>query len=445
MRTVKLILLMVFFAMCLRSRASAEDITTIDRQTFQNVTVIRVEPDGISIRHSSGITKIRYSNLPESIRSRFGYDVDNAQAYSVAQLKAATETQTSAQIYARKITVKLTILQTIPQGALVSASVPVIVERSKAETQNLAPAGLPNYVTTTKRWNETEYRPFASLIFVRGLSGLEKDETWEGTIYPAGTCKYTTVTDVEKTVLQYSINLQDATYATLYPNVAKKKLLKPKAPAAEGDDFVFSGTGFFITEDGYLLTNYHVVEDSSRIKVRTSARLLPAEIITSDKVLDVALLKVVGQFSALPLAPSSETKLGCTVFTIGFPNVDIQGWLPKFTKGEISSLAGIRDDRHRFQISVAVQTGNSGGPLVNENGNVVGIIVSKLNAFYVLKETGDLTQNVNYAIKGSYVSSFLDRTPDLVKKLKAANPPAQRKLEDVVGDVERATTMILGY
>src|SRR5207245_863278 len=109
-----------------------------------------------------------------------------------------------------------------------------------------------------------------------------------------------------------------------------------------------------------------------------------ATLVKPDPANDLAILKVTGPTSPLPLAPSRSVKLGQAVFTIGFPNPDWQGVQPKLTKGEISSLAGMRDDPRHFQISVATQPGNSGGPLVDERGNVVGIVAMQANQTLIL-------------------------------------------------------------
>ena len=114
---------------------------------------------------------------------------------------------------------------------------------------------------------------------------------------------------------------------------------------------------------------------------------------------DVALLKVNGTCNAVPLVASGGVKLGDSIFTIGFPNTIVQGTEPKLTKGEVSSLAGIQDDPRHFQISAPVQTGNSGGPLVDRFGNVIGIVATRLGDMATLKNTGSLPQNVNYALR----------------------------------------------
>src|SRR5664279_6545859 len=99
----------------------------------------------------------------------------------------------------------------------------------------------------------------------------------------------------------------------------------------------------------------------------------------------------------MPVAPSRTAHLGGTVATVGFPNIGLQGFAPKFARGEIASLSGIQDDARYFQISVPVQPGNSGGALVDEHGNVVGVVSAKLDTAVALATSGALPENVNYA------------------------------------------------
>ena len=115
-------------------------------------------------------------------------------------------------------------------------------------------------------------------------------------------------------------------------------------------------------------------------------------------------------FLPLPITKSAEASLEGKIYTIGFPRSGIQGLLPKYTEGTISSLAGIRDEASRFQVSVTIQPGNSGGALVNENGQIVGVIVSGLSTKYFLKNDGAPPQVVNYANKSSFLLGFLEGT-----------------------------------
>ncbi len=209
----------------------------------------------------------------------------------------------------------------------------------------------------------------------------------------------------------------------------------------DGQSLKGSGTGFFISEDGYLLTNWHVVEESSKVKVKCAKGVFPAEVIKSDRSKDLALLKINGQFRALPFAPSENVSLGEAAFTIGFPNVQLQGMEPKFTDGKISSLSGLRDDPDRYQISVPVQPGNSGGPLVDDRGKVIGVVVARLNDMTVLRTSGSLPQNVNYAIKGQIAADFAKHLP-AIKLASAKNCGSQ---EEAVKNTQDAVAMVLVY
>jgi len=156
------------------------------------------------------------------------------------------------------------------------------------------------------------------------------------------------------------------------------------------------------------------------------------------------LLKADGKFFGLPITGSRTVRLGGTVATIGFPNPLLQGFAPKLAKGEIAALSGAADNLRHFQISVPVQPGNSGGALVDERGNVVGVVSAKLDASLALAASGALPENVNYAVKSSYLLSFLESVPAVSPKLKRA-VMADRKFEDVVKSAQDAAVMVLVY
>jgi len=158
----------------------------------------------------------------------------------------------------------------------------------------------------------------------------------------------------------------------------------------------------------------------------------------------LALLKAEGKFTALPVTASRSVKLGASVATVGFPNIGMQGFSPKLAKGEIASLAGAADDARYFQISVPVQPVNSGGALVDERGNVVGVVSAKLNAAAALAASGALPENVNYAVKSSFLLSFLESVPNVANELKESNAQ-EGKFETVVKSAENAAVLILVY
>jgi S1-C subfamily serine protease len=201
--------------------------------------------------------------------------------------------------------------------------------------------------------------------------------------------------------------------------------------------YTSSGTGFFISPNGWLLTNQHVVGGTRSVDLRLAdGAIVTAKVVKIDKKADLALLKTETRPEGwLPLSKGNAT-MGTTVFTIGFPHPTIQGIKPKLTEGIISSLSGMKDDDNVYQISVPVQGGNSGGPLVHQqSGWVVGVIQSKL----LSGGSGDEPQNVNYAIKTSVVGDFLKSVPDA---LSGADPDSAES-KDIIPKVESAVAMVL--
>ena len=224
------------------------------------------------------------------------------------------------------------------------------------------------------------------------------------------------------------------------PRAANPSPTSPNEPAPRS-----SGSGFFVTEDGCLATCFHVIAGASRIVVRTEKGSLQATLLNADKANDVALLKVNGRFSALPIAPSRAAKLGEAVFTIGFPTLDLQGFAPKAAQGEITGLTGSQNDPREFQISAPVQPRNSGGPLVNQYGNVVGLIQANPADSANPKNPPAPPRSANYALKSSVLSMLLESLPEVSSKLKEPYPAKERKLEDVVKETKSSTALVLAY
>lgn len=207
-----------------------------------------------------------------------------------------------------------------------------------------------------------------------------------------------------------------------------------------------SGTGFIITPDGHILTCAHVVENARAVKVKFGERLLDAEVIRRDSESDLALLKVSasGPLPSLAFAKGRSATLGQDVFTVGFPNPELQGAAAKLTKGSVSSLAGTQDDPRFYQISVPVQPGNSGGPLLDSNGDVVGVVVARMRDNLVLKLSGSLPQNISYAIKSGYALSLLDSLPAVAIMLPAPKGDS-RPFAEAAAEAERGVVMVRVY
>ena len=170
------------------------------------------------------------------------------------------------------------------------------------------------------------------------------------------------------------------------------------------------GTGFFVTADGYVLTNHHVVEECRSIAMLTDRGAVPARVVRLDERNDLALLSVDSgskvAFANFRAAPGIRAGDGVVVAGFPLPTV-LQNGL-NVTVGNVSSLAGVGGNSALLQMTAPVQPGNSGGPLFDMSGNVVGVIVSKLDALGVAKETGDIPQNINFAVQGSVARLFLE-------------------------------------
>lgn len=169
-----------------------------------------------------------------------------------------------------------------------------------------------------------------------------------------------------------------------------------------------SGTGFFVSIDGQVMTNHHVVKACKTFEVSFAGGVkTPANLVASDAANDLALLRTSLKASALP-AFTTRPRIGESVYAFGFPLVGMLSTSGNFTIGNITATAGLSDDTRHLQISTPVQVGNSGGPLLDQFGNVAGVIVSKLNVVTAARVTGDMIQNVNFAIKSAIALNFLE-------------------------------------
>ena len=179
-------------------------------------------------------------------------------------------------------------------------------------------------------------------------------------------------------------------------------------PAKPSEPQITTGTAFFVSQDGALVTNAHVVAGCSEIRVKGNDGVISdGRVIARDVTNDLAILKV-DKTSSKIAALRTGVRLGEGVETFGYPHADILSSSGNFTLGNITALSGIGDDSRFLQMSAPVQAGNSGGPLLDQSGNLVGVVAAKLNALKVAVTDGDLPQNVNFAIKASILATFLD-------------------------------------
>jgi S1-C subfamily serine protease len=202
-----------------------------------------------------------------------------------------------------------------------------------------------------------------------------------------------------------------------------------------------SGSGFIVTEDGFVVTNRHVVNGCQSIAVRIdSTSGFKAHVIALHPRDDLAVIRADARFDATAaFRVGTSIRPGDDVVAVGFPLAGLLADEPSVTTGSVSALAGIHNDPAILQMSAPVQQGSSGGPLFDASGNVVGVVVTKLNARIVAEETGDLPQNVNFALKGEIARTFLD---ELTVRYRSAPSTARLGNADV-GDIGRRVTVMV--
>jgi S1-C subfamily serine protease len=189
--------------------------------------------------------------------------------------------------------------------------------------------------------------------------------------------------------------------------IPQQSLQTPNAPHKPSAETRRYGTGFVVSADGSVITNFHVSGNCRRVESLDGKQLTN---IGSSRELDLALLRAGGELQKKVAAfRNSEPAMGEAVLVFGFPLTGLLSKSGNVTSGIVSADAGLGDNPIQLQISAPVQPGNSGGPLFDQYGNIIGIVVSKLDAAKVSGLTGDIPQNVNFAIKGSEVIKFLRR------------------------------------
>jgi S1-C subfamily serine protease len=197
------------------------------------------------------------------------------------------------------------------------------------------------------------------------------------------------------------------------------------------------GTGTcFAVGPNVVATSYHVVKDAETLVVkRAGGSATGARLTRFSSTTDLALLQIEEPMPVyLRLEGSAEAALGDRVFTIGFPAPLQLGWEPKFTEGVISSLS-VGGEDSLMQVSVPVQPGNSGGPLVSESGTVLGVVSARAKDGVFLRATGSLPANVAYATKASYLQPLLQS-----RTLPEAQQPKARA--DIIKAVSEAVCLV---
>ena len=194
------------------------------------------------------------------------------------------------------------------------------------------------------------------------------------------------------------------------PVIARKSPSLSPRRRADPDKVVSasSGTGFAVSSKGHVITNNHVINGCQNVKIHHKGQVINATVVTYDPKNDLALLK--GDFRPSTVFPLSNQKpeLLQDIYVAGYPFGRKISTSVKVTKGIISSLTGIGNNFSNMQIDAALQPGNSGGPILDDRGNVVGVAVAKLDIKKILKDFGVIPEDTNFGIKTNVVRSLLE-------------------------------------
>jgi S1-C subfamily serine protease len=206
--------------------------------------------------------------------------------------------------------------------------------------------------------------------------------------------------------------------------------------------FSKSGTGFAIASNGYIVTNYHVIEDGIEISIRgvngDFNKKYRAIVVANDKVNDISILKIKDpdfiKFGLIPYTISGKIiDVGTPIFSLGYPERAILGDEIKYTNGSISSKSGFQGDITNYQMTTPIQSGNSGGPVFNSKGEVIGISVSK-----IIKDNVD---NVSFCIKTPYLLNLLESCDSNIS-LPISNQLSSKSITDQVKAIKNFVYII---
>jgi S1-C subfamily serine protease len=313
------------------------------------------------------------------------------------------------------------------------------------------------YENTASSLNESKYRvavrKLNGIYYLIYLSGAHNTGNWsegeiKATLEPTATplfYKAKWIMSDKSENSNYYITFEQGLFNMLSDDNEKQLYIKMFPSSTDNiantpSEGASSGTGYAISSNGYIVTNHHVTNGANSIKIRgvygDFSKTYTAKVIIEDKNNDLSIIKIDDpNFTSLGTIPyiitNRASDVGSSVFVLGYPLRATMGDEVKLTNGIISSKSGFQGDVTSYQITAPVQPGNSGGPLFDDKGNIIGII----NAKHVGAE------NASYAIKSSYLMNLIDLMPT-PPKLQTISTVAGKPLTEQVKILKKFTYII---
>lgn len=201
-----------------------------------------------------------------------------------------------------------------------------------------------------------------------------------------------------------------------------------------------TATALIVNPDGFALTNHHAVERCLEIQSNNGSK---AKIVASDSINDIAILQFSEKYAAFAKFTSKPERLrqGEDIFVFGFPLDYLLSSGGNFTPGTVSALSGLGNNTNQIQITAPIQPGSSGSPVLDKQGNVVAMVVMKLDDIKMAKATGQVGQNVNFAVNGQTIKTFLD-TNQVPYKTGGGLFSMEKNNADIADEAKKWTVLI---
>lgn len=205
-----------------------------------------------------------------------------------------------------------------------------------------------------------------------------------------------------------------------------------------------SGTGFVVSNEGHILTNHHVINECTEqtFQIRGDSTF-EATLLAVNEAVDLALLRADVSTKPAIFRSARQVRLGDEVIVFGFPLLGDLSSQGNLTNGIVSALSGLDDDLSRLQMTAQIQPGNSGGPVMNRNGDIVGVVVETANDEFFREQRGTDVQNLNFAIRDSIATSFLDTSN--VDYLLRTDVATEQSIADIAEAAQKFTGIISCY
>ena len=429
---------------------------------YKSSQITEVTPSGLKLLTPEGVIRLKFSDLPSAVKAAFDYDPAAATKFDEERTAAAKEAEAkrlklsnaASQVDSSARRVRFSLSENLGISWVGSAVVlkdrdrEVVIAKegsplgpARPATNQVAP---PNIVYETSKVHETVVVAKLGLVAVFGFpdyrSFRQITKSWSGMIYGIGKFKIRVLDDKGQPEIRaidaYELDHNKAIQMVAANGIqafytGKGTVLEYEQEHGNASG---NGSGFAISSDGYIATDAHVVKEATDITVVIQDKQYPAKVVVTDEKNDIAILKVDAETSPLTLIPTKNLKLGDELFTVGYPAAHVMGMNPKLTKGHLNALSGLRDDPHLIQTSVQIEPGNSGGPLCDKDGNVIGLIESTSSILAMIRKlNGALPQNVNFATKSEFLLELAKQVPDLAlapKSLRPADVTAEKWVED---------------